>query len=368
MTEIQFVNARAEGMNHDYNLDFTEYDEPFFKAIEAPSNYIGADRLFNSDGDLFDSAVRTVDDYQDIINHYASKGLVSLANYVQNKKVDNTKENDWQFWINGKISTGRTDLKLNNLAKENEMDSITIGFDKLKNNTLFGIALNIADDKTDIGNHGSNLTMRGENLLVYSAWNSKSLYLDSILGYGALKSLTERVVDRSNTSNLVIGDRKSKQFYGTTYLNYIKNVDKFDLQLFSGLDYIYTDFNGYSESGNNQKLKFKPHTLTNYTSSIGSTLFYRRENEIDKHVSFLKFEYKKDHSEKASIQANLISDSTEKLYTYNYIVPYSYFMKIETGYNYNTDRGLNVYTKLGRIQKSNDDFENIITIEFSQSF
>ena len=37
--------------------------------------------------------------YQDIINHYASKGLVSLANYVQNKKVDNTKENDWQFWI-----------------------------------------------------------------------------------------------------------------------------------------------------------------------------------------------------------------------------------------------------------------------------
>ena len=145
-------------------------------------------------------------------------------------------------------------------------------------------------------------------------------------------------------------------------------VDKFDLQLFSGLDYIYTDFNGYSESGNNQKLKFKPHTLTNYTSSIGSTLFYRRENEIDKHVSFLKFEYKKDHSEKASIQANLISDSTEKLYTYNYVVPYSYFMKIETGYNYNTDRGLNVYTKLGRIQKSNDDFENIITIEFSQPF
>ena len=306
--------------------------------------------------------------YQDIINHYASKGLVSLANYVQNKKGDNAKENDWQFWINGKISTGRTDLKLNNLAKENEMDSVTIGFDKLKNNTLFGIALNIADDKTDIGNHGSNLTMRGENLIVYSAWNSKSLYLDSILGYGALKSLTERVVDRSNTSNLVIGDRKSEQFYGTTYLNYIKNVDKFDLQFFSGLDYIYTDFNGYSESGNNQKLKFKPHTLTNYTSSIGSTLFYRRENEINKHVSFLKFEYKKDHSEKASIQANLISDSTENLYTYNYIVPYSYFMKIETGYNYNTDRGLNVYTKLGRIQKSNDDFENIITIEFSQSF
>ena len=138
--------------------------------------------------------------------------------------------------------------------------------------------------------------------------------------------------------------------------------------MFSGLDYIYTDFSGYSESGNDQKLKFKSHTLTNYTSSIGSTLFHKRENEIDNHVTFLKFEYKKDHSEKASIQANLISDSSQKLYTYNYIVPYSYFMKIETGYNYKTKRGLNFYTKLGRIQKSNSDFQNIMTIEFSQSF
>ena len=35
LTEIQFVNARAVGMKHDYNLDFTEYDDPFFKAISS---------------------------------------------------------------------------------------------------------------------------------------------------------------------------------------------------------------------------------------------------------------------------------------------------------------------------------------------
>tara|TARA_Y100000361_G_C10865588_1_gene191546 strand:+ start:66 stop:494 length:429 start_codon:yes stop_codon:yes gene_type:complete len=38
LNEIQFVNARAVGMKHDYNLDFTEYDEPFFKAIESLMN------------------------------------------------------------------------------------------------------------------------------------------------------------------------------------------------------------------------------------------------------------------------------------------------------------------------------------------
>ena len=35
LNEIQFINARAVGMKHDYNVDFTEYDEPFFKAIES---------------------------------------------------------------------------------------------------------------------------------------------------------------------------------------------------------------------------------------------------------------------------------------------------------------------------------------------
>ena len=35
LNEIQFVNARLVGMKHDYNIDFTEYDDPFFKAIES---------------------------------------------------------------------------------------------------------------------------------------------------------------------------------------------------------------------------------------------------------------------------------------------------------------------------------------------
>ena len=35
LTEIQFVNARAVGMKHDFNIDFTEYDDPFFRAISS---------------------------------------------------------------------------------------------------------------------------------------------------------------------------------------------------------------------------------------------------------------------------------------------------------------------------------------------
>ena len=35
LNEIQFINARAVGMKHDYNIDFTEYDDPFFKIISS---------------------------------------------------------------------------------------------------------------------------------------------------------------------------------------------------------------------------------------------------------------------------------------------------------------------------------------------
>ena len=35
LNEIQFINARAVGMKHDFNVDFTEYDDPFFKVISS---------------------------------------------------------------------------------------------------------------------------------------------------------------------------------------------------------------------------------------------------------------------------------------------------------------------------------------------
>jgi len=35
LNELSFVNARAVGMKHDFNVDLTEYDDPFFKIISS---------------------------------------------------------------------------------------------------------------------------------------------------------------------------------------------------------------------------------------------------------------------------------------------------------------------------------------------
>ena len=35
LNELSFVNARAVGMKHDFSVDFTNYDDPFFKVIDS---------------------------------------------------------------------------------------------------------------------------------------------------------------------------------------------------------------------------------------------------------------------------------------------------------------------------------------------
>ena len=35
LNELAFVNARAVGMKHDFSVDFTNYDDPFFKTIDS---------------------------------------------------------------------------------------------------------------------------------------------------------------------------------------------------------------------------------------------------------------------------------------------------------------------------------------------
>ena len=35
LNELAFINSRAVGMKHDFNIDFTNYDDPFFKVIDS---------------------------------------------------------------------------------------------------------------------------------------------------------------------------------------------------------------------------------------------------------------------------------------------------------------------------------------------
>lgn len=93
LNEIQFVNARAVGMKHDFNVDLTEYDEPFFKALESLMKLHFSERQINminwwlydkflpsgdvlilNDNDTHEEIpTETADDLWDLLDHLNTK-------------------------------------------------------------------------------------------------------------------------------------------------------------------------------------------------------------------------------------------------------------------------------------------------------
>ena len=62
-TATPFANIFIEPNSDDEMLGDELFPRNFIKALDAPTNYVGAHRLFDEDGDLRDRMVRVIDDY-----------------------------------------------------------------------------------------------------------------------------------------------------------------------------------------------------------------------------------------------------------------------------------------------------------------
>ena len=62
-TATPFANIFIDPESDDEMLGDELFPRNFIKALDAPTNYIGADRLFDEDGDLRDDMVRVIDDF-----------------------------------------------------------------------------------------------------------------------------------------------------------------------------------------------------------------------------------------------------------------------------------------------------------------
>lgn len=70
-TATPFANIFIDPDTDDAMLNGDLFPKHFIKALDPPSNYVGAQRVFNPDGDLRNTMVRVVSDYQDLLplNH-----------------------------------------------------------------------------------------------------------------------------------------------------------------------------------------------------------------------------------------------------------------------------------------------------------
>lgn len=79
-TATPFANIFIDPDTEDDMLQDDLFPRHFIKALDPPSNYVGASRVFDTEGDLRTTMVRVVEDYQDILplKHRRDHGLQLL--------------------------------------------------------------------------------------------------------------------------------------------------------------------------------------------------------------------------------------------------------------------------------------------------
>ncbi len=79
-TGTPFANIFIDPGTEDEMFKDELFPRHFIKALDPPSNYVGATRVFSEDGDLYESMVQPVDDYQEILplKHKKDDGVYDL--------------------------------------------------------------------------------------------------------------------------------------------------------------------------------------------------------------------------------------------------------------------------------------------------
>ena len=66
--------------------------------------------------------------------------------------------NDWAIWSEGSVTIGETDENTFSSIKKIKSNGITLGIDKIVDtNQIYGVAIRMEDDESDIGSSGSKL-------------------------------------------------------------------------------------------------------------------------------------------------------------------------------------------------------------------
>ena len=138
---------------------------------------------------------------------------------------------------------------------------------------MYGIALRIEDDKTNIGTSGTNLNTDKYSLSFYGTLTmNDNVYIDSAIGIGLLQTNSKR----THQSGTLYGTRHGDQIFGsvvfgreTQLYNKGTNTNQSSLSLYGRLDAAYTTLRQYAETGSVGALSYNDQKLKTARGSIG---------------------------------------------------------------------------------------------------
>jgi len=322
--------------------------------------------------------------YAKLLDAYLLKGDVNKEQKLSNKNIEKfinelplskylknefgMVPRKWKIWSSGYLKKGKIKLKSGKVNQEFDSDAFTLGMDKIiRKNTLFGIAIRLEDQDTDVGQLGTKIKSNAKSTTIYSSWhNNKSTFIDGLVGYGYIDNDLTRI-EQANTSNALTGNRGVKQYFTSIKFNKIMDKDNFTSLLFGRFDYGLSKLESFSETGDTQALKFEEQDLKNKSISIGALTKYKKKIKKGYFLPYGRIEFFENLTPNSEAKASYISDPNT---TYYYTVKedYSNSLKLELGFDLNLIDSWYFSTSIRRLIKNNKDYENEFAIKVSKPF
>ena len=281
---------------------------------------------------------------------------LNLSSFVN--KTSDLFGNDWAIWSEGSITIGETDENTISAIKKIKSNGITLGIDKIVDtNQIYGAAIRIEDDDSDIGSSGTKLDTDSLSLSLYGTFPfTEKTYIDSTLGVGILRT----DLTRKHDSGTLSGTRKGDQVFGSIIYGAEFNND-ITLSPYGRIDGGYTKLKSYSDSGTVAAINYNEQKIKTARASIGLLVNDEITTEKATYMPNARFEYGKD-----------VVDTTDAVLSYIVYPNTDYTLKIdkEENDNFRIGFGTDILVESGwilsadfeRSQVESSSYENTINL------
>jgi outer membrane autotransporter protein len=281
---------------------------------------------------------------------------LNLSSYLN--KTSDLFGNDWAIWSEGSVTIGKTDESTISAIKKIKSNGITLGIDKIiDTNQIYGFAIRIEDDDSDIGSSGSKLDTDSLSLSLYGTLPfSEKTYIDSTLGVGLLRTDLTRIHD----SGTLTGKRKGEQVFGSILYG-AEFENEVTLSPYGRIDAGYTKLKSFSDTGAVAAINYNEQKIKTARASVGLLIDDEIQTQNATFMPNARIEYGKD-----------VVDASDAVLSYAVYPNTDYTFKIdrEESDNFRMGLGTDILVEGGwilsadfeRNQKEGSSYENSINL------
>ncbi len=266
--------------------------------------------------------------------------------------------NDWAIWSEGSVTIGETDENTFSSIKKIKSNGITLGIDKIVDtNQIYGVAIRMEDDESDIGSSGSKLDTDSLSLSLYGTFPfSEKTYIDGTFGVGKLSTDLTRI----HESGTLTGKRKGEQVFGSILYG-AEFENEVTLSPYGRIDAGYTKLKSFSDTGKVAAINYNEQKIKTARASVGLLIDDEIKTQNATFIPNARIEYGKD-----------VLDASDAVLSYVVYPNTDYTFKIdrEESDNFRMGLGTDILVEGGwilsadfeRNQKEGSSYENSINL------